>query len=312
MPSSLIEASPTHSGFNSISSFLMSSQLKPNQDLPGILVPRPKLNVEAEVSAYDRLNGWLLALIFTFGFIVFAMFLIWVTSGHKGFVPAALTDLPPAVHEDPGEEEDPEDPGLEDFPEVETPQLANALEAIPNAISNVLGRTAETSGSGEAMGRGRGSGTKGSRGVPEYKRWVIQYEADSITTYARQLSFFNIDIGVFYKTVPRIVRLRDPGGATQVIQSSREEERKTLRFMHRDARMKRWDDEMARRANIPLQPDGLTCQFYPEATRQILRRVEAEAYQKAGKTLMDVKNTFFKLEASGSGFTYRVVQVVYR
>jgi hypothetical protein len=290
----------------------MSKTAKSSSTQPGILVARPSLIVEAKVSSYDRLNGWLLAVMFLLGFLVFTMFLIWVTSGKTGYKPSGLTNLDRATMEEEGEEDDPDDPGIEDFPDVETPQLANALEAIPNAISNVLGRTAETSGSSAAQGRGRGGGTRANRGVPEYKRWIIQYEADSIATYANQLGFFNIDIGVFYKTVPKIVRLRNPGGAMQVIQSSREEEKKTLRYMHREARMKRWDDELARRANISLEPDGLTCQFYPDGTRQILREIEAAALVEAKRSLIDVRNTYFKLEPTANGFAYRVVQILYK
>lgn len=290
----------------------MPNTTKSSTNQPGILVARPNLIVEAKVSSYDRLNGWLLAIMAVLGFLVFSMFLIWVTSGKTGYKPPSLTDLDRATVEEEGEEEDPEDPGIEDFPDVETPQLANALAAIPNAISNVLGRTAETSGSAAAEGRGRGRGTRGNRGVPEYKRWIIQYEADSIATYARQLSFFNIDIGVFYTSVPKIVRLRDPGNAMLVIPSSRAEEKQTLRFMHREARMKRWDDELARRANISLEPGGMTCQFYPEETRRVLREIEAAALQEASRKLIDVRNTYFKLEPAAEGYTFRVVQVLYR
>jgi hypothetical protein len=284
---------------------------KSSTEQPGILVPRPKLIVETVVSQYDRVNGWLLASICVLGFLVLGMFLIWLTSGLKPKF-SSITDLDRATTEIEGEEDDPDDPGIEDFPEEEMPQLANALEAIPDAISEVLGRTAEQSGTSAVMGRGVRGGTRGSLNVPEHKRWIIQYEADSVSTYARQLSYFKIDIGIFYKSIPNIVRLRDPGGSSQVIQSSREEEKKTLRFMHKEARMRRWDDELARRGGINLEPDGISCQFYPEETRQLLRRLEREELSKAGRELKGVRNTYFKLEAEGAGFAYRVVQIVYK
>jgi hypothetical protein len=56
----------------------------------------------------------------------------------------------------------------------------------------------------------------------------------------------------------------------------------------------------------------VTCQFYPEETRQILRRIEREALAQAGKDLKGVRNTYFKLEADSNGFAYRIVQIVYR
>jgi hypothetical protein len=289
----------------------MSSQVvKDSTNHPGLLVARPKLTVETVVSSYDRVNGWLLAVMIVLGFLVLTMFLIWYTSGYKSKF-SALTDLPRASVEDLAEEDDPDDPG-EEFPDEEMPQLANALDAIPDAISEVLGQTEATSGESAVMGRGTRRGTRANLHVPEHKRWIIQYEAENMSTYARQLSYFKIDIGVFYKTIPNIVRLRDPAGANQVIQSSREEERKTLRFMHKEARMKRWDDELARRAGIKLEPDGVTCQFYPEETRQLLRGIERAALAQAGKELIGVRNTYFKIEPDGGGFVYRIVQIVYR
>ncbi len=54
------------------------------------------------------------------------------------------------------------------------------------------------------MGKGGGFGSReggpgtGGDGIPEYKRWIINYESENIDTYAKQLSFFNIDVGVIH------------------------------------------------------------------------------------------------------------------
>ncbi len=268
--------------------------------------------VETEVSGYDVLNGWLLATLILLGFLVMSMFLVWLNSGNKLNKPPILTDLSRSMVEETGDGEDDEDPGIDDFPDVESPALANALEAIPDAISSVLGRTGDVSGDALVQGRGNGRGRRGAKGVPEHKRWIIQYESENINTYAQQLSFFDIDIGVFYMSSPSIIRLHDPGRSNQAIQTNREEEKKTLLFMHKEARMKRWDDELARRAGISLDPDGATCQLYPERTRQIIRQVEAEALQQAGRDLSMVRNTILKVEPEGNGFRFNVVNFLYK
>ena len=271
--------------------------------------------VETKVSRYDLVNGYLLSLIIVWGFLVLAMFVIWLTSGSPRILPPPFLEMAVVSEEDEGEEDDLLDPGVDDFPDDDTPQLMNALEAIPDALSNIQASLQERSGDALKSGRGGGRGTrKITDGVPEHKRWVIQYESDSISTYARQLSFFNIDLAIFYRSTPNIFRIRDPGGSLQVIQSSREEENnsKSLRFMHKERRMIRWDEEIARRAGVNLEPDGVTCQFYPASTRQIIRRVEAEALQAAGRELRNVRNTYLKVEPSGNGFVFRVVDILYR
>jgi len=270
-------------------------------------------HVETRVSQYDVVSAALISFIIILGSLVFMMLLIWLTSGTRRVSPAVFMDFPPVTSEEEGEEDDLDDPGVEDFPDVDVPQLATALEAIPDAISQVQATLDARSGSASQMGRGTGRGSRrGTAGVPEQKRWVIQYESDSINSYARQLSFFQIDIGVFYKTSSKIFRLRDPAGGQQVISSSRDEEQKTLRFMHKERRMTRWDEELARRAGISLEPDGVSCQFYSEPTRQLLRNLEGAALQAEGRELKNVRNTYFKIEPDGGGFAFKVVNIVYR
>lgn len=269
--------------------------------------------VETKVSKYDLVNAALIAFLVILGSLVLMMLLIWLTSGSRRASPAVFMEFPPVTSEEEGEEDDLDDPGAEDFPEVDIPQLATALEAIPDALTQVQASLDARSGSASQMGRGTGRGSRrGAVGVPEHKRWVIQYESDSINSYARQLSFFQIDIGVFYKTSPRIFRLNDPAGSQQVISSSRDEEQKTLRFMHKERRMTRWDEELVKRSGISLEPDGISCQFYPDSTRQLLRNLEGAALQTEGRELKNVRNTYFKIEPDGGGFAFKVVQIVYR
>lgn len=266
--------------------------------------------VETKVSQYDLVNGAMIATIIILGCLVLMMFLIWLTSGSKRPVPLQPMEFPMVTYEEEGDDDDLDDPD-EDFPEPDNLDLSVALEAIPDAISDVEAALDARSGTSSEMGQGRRP-RRGASGVPEHRRWVIQYESESINSYARQLSFFQIDLGVFYKNNPRIYRLRDPGGTPQVITSSREEEQKTLRFMHKERRMVRWDEELCRRAGISLEPDGVTCQFYSDATRQLLRNIEGQALQTEGKELKNVRNTFFKVEPEGAGFVFRITNIVYR
>lgn len=283
---------------------------------------KPRLNVETGVSSYDRLNAGLVASILIVGFLVSTLFLIWLTTAYdftSQKAPLAIEKFDEAGDEKPeGVADDVLEPGVEEFPEVETPQLANALEAVTDAVSSVRASLEERSGDAAQMGRGAGLGSReggpgsGGGAVPEYKRWIIQYEADSLKTYANQLEFFNIDIGILHKTNKKIWRVSNPSSSPSLSNSSRDAEAKTLRFMHKQQKMIRWDQTIAKRAGAQLD-NAITCQFYPESTRQVIRAAEAQALQEAGRTVPDLRNTILKLEAAASGgYQFTVVDLLYR
>ncbi len=282
--------------------------------------PKPQLTVETSASSYDRLNAALVAAIMLFGFLFAVLFLIWLTSifdfSRRAAGPIAVANE--AGDSKPeGVADDVLEPGVEEFPEVEVPQLANALEAVTDSVSSVRGALEKRSGDAAQMGKGAGFGSRdggpgsGGDGIPEYKRWVISYEASDIGAYAKQLSFFNIDIGVIHQVKNDIWRVRDVGGSASVLKTSRERENKTLRFMHQKQRMKKWDQELCKRNSVTVE-NTIQAQFYPESTRQIIRIAEAAALEGTGKQLSEVRNTYFKVEPGGSGFVFTVTDIKYR
>ena len=281
---------------------------------------KPKINVETKSSIYDRVNAILIAALVMFGFLFAVLFLIWVTtvvdfSGPSG-IHVELTGETPGEEKPKGEADDAEDPGVEEYPEVETPQLANALEAVADSVSSIQGALEKRSGSAKQMGKGSGFGSRegggsGGDGIPEYKRWIINYSAADTDTYAKQLSFFSIDIGVVSESKQSIKRLVDPGGARRVISSDRKTEAKNIYFVHKKQRFLAWDRALAERAAIDTKA-ALTVLFYNDQTRQIIRVVEATKLQELGKTLADVKNTIFKVVPSGNGYRFEVTDIIYR
>ena len=280
-------------------------------------------NVQSKTSAYDRLSAWLTALILLVGFLVATLFLIWLTSVFKfesniapAFTPATIGD--DGNDKPEGFEDDELDPGVEDFAEVETPQLAEALEAVSNAVSTIRANSEHVSGDAAVMGKGGGYGSRdggpsgSGEGVPDYKRWKIVYEVDNKDTYKRQLDFFGIQIGVVEAVGEKIYRLGNVSRRVDVIQSNREKEGKSLRFSHSKIRMKRWDQEISKKAGVPT--DGnLMVQFYSQETRFTIAKAEDDFLKSVGKELRDVRRTNIKVEADGAGgFQFTIKGCVYR
>jgi hypothetical protein len=288
---------------------------------PGL---KPKLNVETEVSAYDKFNATLQVLLWMFGMAVGLMLMIWLTSHFKWQTPIAAVEISEEMLEGEEGEKAPEgvaedffEPGVEEFPDVETPQLMDALEAVTNAVSSVRANNSFMDGDAAEMGKGRGLGNKrggggGGNGViPEAKRWRIEHTASDLDTYAKQLSAFKIDVGSIVKDNNDVYRLRDPGGARQVINSTRASEEKVLYFGHQKPKLRQWDERLLRKSNIPYEK-SLVVQFYPDSTREILRGLEKQRMEQNQKNLKQIKNTIFKLQTGGKGPEFIVVDQIYR
>ena len=285
-------------------------------------VKRPKFTNEVIVTGYDRVSAFLVAAILIVGFLVGMLFLIWVTSiwDFSRRAPVQLIAVQPAGDSKPeGYEDDVLEPGVEEFPEIDKPQLKDALEAVTDAVSSVKAALEKRDGDAALMGAGRGFGSRdGGPGngngnvLPEHKRWKIEYEASDVNTYARQLDFFNLEIGVVFKNNNNIERTRNFSGAPQKSVSSRKAENKTLRFEHEKARLRRWDKQLASRAGADSN-GAITVQFYPESTRAIIRQVELQHLQQTGgRTLEQVRRTFFKIVPDGNGFKYEVTNMLFR
>ena len=279
-----------------------------------------EVQIETTVSAYDIVNAFLVSSIIVIGILVTILFMIWLTMIMSNRNPPQrqiLIETSFGDEKPEGFEDDIFEPGVEEFPEVEVPQLADAIEALTDAVSSVEAAIEARDGDAAEMGKGKGFGSReggpGSgnfRGVPEHKRWKIEYDTPDQQTYATQLSFFDIDIGVISKRSNDITRLADPGGSAQVIQTQRGTEGKSLYFVHEKMQLRRWDEFMAKQNGIAFdRNDQFTVQFYPEPTRGLLRQVEAQYLQEKGIQLIDVLKTKFKVVPEGSGFRFRIVSV---
>lgn len=286
------------------------------------IITRPTDRVQSKTSAYDRLSAWLTALILLVGFLVATLFLIWLTSVIKFdtnvATPFKASDVGDDGNDKPeGFEDDELDPGVEDFAEVETPQLAEALEAVSSAVSTIRANSEMVSGDAAVMGKGGGYGSRdggpsgSGDGVPEYKRWKIVYEVDNKDTYKLQLDHFGIQIGVVESVGERVYRIGNVSRGAQVVQSTREKEG-GLRFSHSKMRMKRWDEEISRKAGVPTE-GNLMCQFYNDDTRNKIGKAEDDYLKEVGRELRDVRRTNIKVESDGSGgFVFKIVSCEYR
>ena len=287
-------------------------------------IPKPEkiqLTAETKASSYDKLSALLVALVSVIGFLVFIMFLIWLTMTIE-FQPATQsTILEPAGNEDrpKGIADDWQEPGVEEFPEVEQPQLSDALEAVTDAVSTIKGRLEQYDGTAPEMGRGRGlgdmrqagSGTGNSPIIPESKRWEIEYVAGNMAEYLTILENFDITLGAVSQTSNQIHYVDDLTAATPRTNTGLRRDEPRLYFMNTKNRMRRWDSNKIASTGVDMR-NKLVVQFYDEPVRQTLRNLEREVYERAGRTLIEVNKTFFRVQPVGGGYEYYVEEIQYR
>jgi hypothetical protein len=279
------------------------------------------VKAETKVSRYDLVSALLVSSLIIVGFFATILGLIWITSTFNydtqtGFV--AVENIGADGDEKPeGFEDDAFDPGVEDFPEVETPQLAQALEAVSDAVSTVKANLSDRSGNATVSGAGAGYGSReggpggGGEGVPEYKRWKITYKAEDIDTYKRQLSFWKIDIGVLKRNSDDVYRVNDPAGPANVIPTNRTNEGTSLYFAHTKQRMMRWDEAIAVAAGVNTADSNLI-QFYSNEARGRIREQEGKVLGADGKAVGDIRSTMIRLVATDEGFDFVVDKINYR
>lgn len=274
--------------------------------------------VETRVSSYDRLNAFVLAALVLLGSFAAILFMLWMNAKSR---PMEATPDAVFIIGDPGEEkpegiaDDVLEPGVEEFPEVETPQLAEALLAVTSAVSSIQARDEHVSGTATQMGRGPGLGSRdgGGGGGDGMPGWEVNVEARDRGSYAKQLSFFKIQIAAVNELNNNVYRLADPGGSATLTQTSKGEEKsqKTVLFAHKNPRLKEWDNDLLRRAG--RDPQGYVVgQIYPQDLINTIRGLE-EAYTKQqGREMKEVRTTSFKIVESGNEYKFEVSGQTYK
>jgi len=252
-----------------------------NQQKP-VTPLRPNLSVETKTTRYDRTNGALISAILVAGFLFAVMFCIWFSGPYESSKGGGVTwpDDPTGVKPPKGLTDDLIEPGIQEFPEIATPELATTLLSVTDAISNVPATLSKRTGHVKRMGLGLGEGHKdgdpeiGPTGTPKHKRWRVHQSA----------------------------------GVWEAIESNRQQENKTLRFSHKRQRLRNWDKEICRQSGVDIS-NVITSQFYPKATTKIMAEIESAEVKDAGRNLDEVRKTTFRIVPDGDGFLFKVVEL---
>ncbi|MCH2125416.1 MAG: hypothetical protein MK165_11520 [Pirellulaceae bacterium] len=276
------------------------------------------------VSRYDQVSGLLVAAIIFVGFFVLLMFAIWLTQVLKFSTQAIPVTI---VEEDFGRgeaaegfERSLEEPGLEEMEELLEPQIEANLEAVTDLVSsqsaslNSMSTSFSATSKGTGMGDSRAAGTggDGEPHIPRWERWQIQYNADNLTVYARQLDFFRIEVGAAGGGVADVEYAKEFSQGKPARRAGPGDAEDRLFMSWTSGALKAADRALLSRAGISAA-GRVILQFYPPATENLLATIELQYAGQNGVThVKEIRRTVFGVRESGDGFEYFVVDQIYR
>ncbi len=264
------------------------------------------------VSPYERVASWLIAMLILVGTAVLVLFLLWLTSqlfASQAAVPVTLEQVGEGGGFGDSMELETEDLGQE--VEFDEPEIQDTLATIADAVAAktalldtplLSDQTATSHGGPKGDGRAPGFGS-GKPGKPRH--WEVRFlEGNTLETYARQLDFFGIELGVLLpgNKVEYASNLARPR-PTRRTGNADEEKRYYLTW--RRGGLRQADLELLGRAGIDAG-DRLILKFLPPKLEAQLAQLER---QRAGDRT--VRTTYFAIRAQGAGYAFYVADQTY-
>ena len=265
------------------------------------------------VSRYDNVAGWMLALLVVLGVVVLGGLIVWMTRDvYASKKPRPILKQQIAEGEPPwGKGKDIEPPPAE---ETEPPE--KELEKTLDAVADVVATEEAVLWSPKPPGKGKGgpgddSGDDDDDGPDRGKRpcrWEVLFaEGHNLDTYAQQLDFFKIELGVLMpdNQVIYAYNLSKPKPDSRTGPASTEG-RYYLTWQR--GGLVKADRELLAKAGIEHR-NRLILKFLTKKVEADLLKLEK---RKAGDKADHVRTTRFGIQPDGDGFKFYVEKQTYR
>ena len=210
-------------------------------------------------------------------------------------------------------------PGMGELPEATQPQILQALQAVTDSASFVVG-SHELVGTDDQHGKQGGvlgddnrvPGPFQDDVVPEWERWRIKFQADSEEEYLAMLDSLNIHLGAVHQISNKIYFLANlTDDEPDLSEGTRQDEKgQRLYFRNVTDPMKRWERQQMTSAGVDLE-NYIVVQFYSEKLRAKLAETEKSVIDET-KSLAEIKQTTFVCHQTDDGYEFRVNEIKYR
>ena len=274
-------------------------------------------------SRFDVVTSLFLALIFFIGAFVLMLFVIWLLSGEpKQLVFAEIIENAAGRADNAeGFERDFEPPGAEEVEELMEPTLQDTIEAVTDAVSSVAASldtmntnaTASTAGTGMGDSRPPGPEGEGEDIIPRFERWQLNFTSKDIKSYAAQLDFYEIELGVVGGGVQGVDYASNLSARPTGRHSDDSAGEKRLYFMWTSPTpLQRFDQTLLGQAGIKYASRS-QMRFIPEELENRLAAYELKySASKGHPSVTEIAKTIFESKSTGSGYDFEVIDQRYR
>jgi len=296
----------------------------------------PRSRQELQVSSYDKVSGWIVALLVVAGVTVGALFLVYITShfvigqfatpvtpvatgggGVGGTGPLTSAELDP--------------PEATDTSAFDEPLIQETLTAVTSAVT---ARTAilvddqleqlEKStkhgdnrspgaggGRGGGIGGGIGAGFGPGRGGKAEPRREIRYEPSSLLEYSQWLDFFKIELGILNQEENKVYYAKNLSQQKPEVYTGEPGKEQRL-FMHpTDSEFVALNRQLATKAGIAGKGE-IILHFYPLEAQAVLNGLEQAQAKASNRGFDQIRGTVFRVTRTGTKFEFSVIEQTYR
>jgi hypothetical protein len=281
------------------------------------------------VSLYERVASVLLTLLIFLGTAVFLLVMIWWTNKMSVTQMAVPVELAEIGEGEGGGDGRPsggtqlEDPEPSDAPIVPEPSVAQETDNTMDAMESlVTERVAELddpnlepprprgdygSGGGTGGGTGPGRGLGHGPGRPgRPRRWEVRFlQENTLQTYAKQLDFFGIELGVLMPG-NKVIYVRNLSSSKPDIRTGPADQEKRYYLTWRGGELRKADLELFAKAGV--DPAGhIILKFLPPNTEAKLLQLEKTW---AGSRANAVRKTIYAIKPDGDGYAFYVLEQI--
>ncbi len=277
-----------------------------------------------KMTGVDVAASWLLSLLIVIGGIVFLLFVMFLTqtwTQGPGDIKIEEAIAGRGDHAE-GYERDLEPPGSEEVEEFAEPPLERSFEAVTTAASTVAATFDNIESQANAIPKGAGRGDSRPPGplgegediIPRFERWELKFAAKSLSSYAMQLDFFNIELGCIGGGVENVDYAASFSKTSKKRRSGKGDLEKRLYFMWRqDGPLVVFDRQLLTQAGVEFQNRQILKFILPQLENRLAQIELTHAAKNGHSSVKEIAKTIFLSQPlAQSGFEFTVVDQRYR
>ncbi len=284
-------------------------------------VKKPKLIDTLQTKLVDKVAGWLMSFVVLVGVGVFMLLLIFLSRTFT-WPPSEVVLVPVENVAGRGDHaegfaRDLEPPGSEEVEEMTEPTLAESLEAVTSAVTNVAASldSLETNTAATSKGKGRGDSRppgplgEGDDIIPRFERWELKFAAKNLGSYSSQLDFFKIELAAAGGGVKQVDYASGFAGAPTRRAGEGDQEKRLYFVWRKTGPLLQFDRQLLQKAGIGT--DGrILMKFIPKELEDRLAVIELTyAKGKGIDTVKKIAKTVFESRPTNNGFEWTVIEM---